>query len=123
MPSPLEREFEADPGSVRDVRHFVEEALDGVARLDDIVLVASELASNVIRHARTEFSVRLTSDDALVRMEVSNGSSIAPAVEDLADRKWGLRIVETATDRWGIQSKPTGKTVWAEFLVQSPAPE
>lgn len=119
----LEREFDAEPNSVREVRHFLEGAAEGVARLDDIVIVASELASNVVRHARTEFSVRLTTDADLIRLEVSDGSSIVPAVEDLADRKFGLRIVEAAAHQWGIESKPTGKTVWVEFLSQPPAPE
>lgn len=34
---------------------FVEEALDGAVRLEDNIVVASELVSNVIRHVRTEF--------------------------------------------------------------------
>ncbi|HEX2152412.1 MAG TPA: hypothetical protein VHL52_00340 [Acidimicrobiia bacterium] len=62
-----------------------------MAALDDIVTVASELASNAVRHAMTEFSVRLTSGPDLIRLDVSNGSSIIPAVEDLADRKFGRR--------------------------------
>lgn len=121
---PLERDFDAEPLSVREVRHFLEASLgSGAPRLDDILIVATELASNVVRHAMTEFSVRLTADADLIRLEVSDGSSIVPAVEDLADGKFGLRIVEAAARRWGIESKPTGKTVWVEFLPQPQTPE
>lgn len=116
MSPSLDKKFEAEPDSAGDVRRFVEDSLPGSARLDDILLVISELASNVIRHARTEFTVRLSDDDAHLRIEVSDGSSIVPAVQDLADRKWGLRIVEAVSDRWGIESTDTGKTVWVEFM-------
>ncbi|HEX2154451.1 MAG TPA: ATP-binding protein [Acidimicrobiia bacterium] len=119
---PLERDFDAEPEAVRQVRHFLEGAAERVARLDDIVIVATELASNVVRHARTDFSVRLTTGADLIRLEVSDGSSIVPAVEDLADRKFGLRIVEAAAHRWGIESRPTGKTVWVEFLAHPSDP-
>lgn len=110
-------DFDAVPESARAVRLFVGDALRGVPRQDDIVLAASELASNVIRHARTEFSVRVAIEGDLCRMEVSDGSSIIPAVEDLSKRRWGLRLIEAVSDRWGIESTDTGKTVWVEFTT------
>lgn len=111
------KDFESVPQSARAVRRFVEESLPGGTRRDDIILVASELASNVIRHARTDFSVRLAVEEKLVRLEVWNGSSLIPAVEGLTERKWGLRIIEALADRWGIESTGTGKTVWVEFTT------
>jgi anti-sigma regulatory factor (Ser/Thr protein kinase) len=111
---PPQRDFEPTPEAVRAARRFVEEALPGTVDQADIVLIVSELASNVVRHAKTNFTVDLTSDEH-VRIEVSDGSSIIPAVEELAENKFGLRLIEEVTDRWGIESTDTGKTVWVEF--------
>ncbi|MFP3914790.1 MAG: ATP-binding protein [Actinomycetota bacterium] len=111
------RDFEPEPGSAWEVRRFVEEALAGVSRLEDIVLIASELAANVIRHARTEFSVRIRREGEIVRLEVSDGSSVVPAMEELTESTRGLRMVETISERWGIEPSPGGKTVWAEVAA------
>lgn len=113
-------DFEADPRAIRKVRHFVTETLADDPRLDDVVLTASELAANVIMHAETSFTVRLVTEDRFVRLEVSDGSSIIPAVEDLADSQWGLRMIEQLSARWGIDPTETGKTVWAEFTEPDP---
>jgi anti-sigma regulatory factor (Ser/Thr protein kinase) len=82
---------------------------------DDIVLAASELAANVIRHAKTRFTVRLSAVDEVIRLEVSDGSSIIPAIKDLAESYRGLRMIEAVSEQWGIETTETGKTIWAEF--------
>lgn len=115
--APGSEDFDPIPESARAVRRFLQKSLPGEAPVDDIVLVGSELASNVIRHARTEFSVRVTNNAELIRLEVSDGSSIIPAIEDLADHKRGFRMVEAVSHRWGIESTDTGKTVWVEFTT------
>jgi anti-sigma regulatory factor (Ser/Thr protein kinase) len=111
----MQREFEAKPLSARAVRRFVEESIPGAARLDDVVLAASELAANVIRHANTAFTVRLIATENLVRVEVSDGSSIIPAIEDLTESQRGLRLIEAISEDWGFRTTDNGKTVWAEF--------
>lgn len=83
--------------------------------MDDVVLTASELASNVIRHAHTPYTVRLEQREELIRLEISDGSSIVPAVEDLASSQRGLRVVTATSDDWGIEATDNGKTIWAEF--------
>ena len=84
---------------------------------DDVVLAASEFAANVIRHAHTPFTVRLNTDEERVRLEVSDGSSIIPAVEDLSESNRGLRMIEAISSRWGVEATESGKTVWAEFSM------
>jgi hypothetical protein len=96
---------------------FVGEALQGLANLDDVVLVASELAANVITHARTEFTVAIEEMGSTVRLEVSDGSSIMPAVGDLADSYTGLRVVQQLSTAWGVEGRGDGKTVWVEFTT------
>lgn len=113
---PVPEDFEPEPQSAQAVRRFVEGALPGISPLDDdIVLAASEFAANVIRHARTRFTVSLITDDDRVRLEVSDGSSIIPAVEDLSESFRGLRMIEEISTRWGVEATRDGKTMWAEF--------
>jgi anti-sigma regulatory factor (Ser/Thr protein kinase) len=118
-PMPLQRDFEPEPHSAQAVRRFVEDALPGAPALDDIVLTASEFAANVIRHAQTRFTVRLIPADDRVRVEVSDGSSIVPAVEDLSESHRGLRMIDAVATQWGVESTEEGKTVWAEFASTS----
>lgn len=111
----MQRDFEPDPQSARMVRRFVEETIQPGPPLDDVVLAASELAANVIRHAKTRFTVRLSTDDDVIRLEVSDGSSILPAIEDLAESYRGLRMIESISEGWGVETTASGKTIWAEF--------
>lgn len=113
------RDFSPEPRSAYEVRRFIERVL-GDRRIEgdvvgDVVLVGSELSANVIRHARTEFTVVLRQEGDRIRLEVSDGSSIIPAVEDLTESYRGLRMVESVSEAWGVEATDTGKTVWAEF--------
>jgi hypothetical protein len=108
------RDFEPRPAAVGAVRTFVREALAGSPLQDDVVLVASELAANVVRHAQTAFTVSLAVEDS-VRLEVSDGSSIIPALEELSESYRGLRLVEAAAAQWGIELTANGKKVWVDF--------
>lgn len=110
-----QKNFEANPESVHAVRRFVAGALPGGFRSDDIVLTASELATNVVRCARTHFSVLVLCDNDRALLEVSDGSSTISAIEGLVDHRWGLRAIEAVSDRWGIESTATSKTLWVEF--------
>jgi len=111
--------FSPQPASVRLVRSFVREAIaartDDPEVLDAAVLLASELATNVVDHARTPFTVEVTVEEAAARFEVSDGSSVAPAVRDLLDgdeRGRGLRILDALATEWGVSSSDSGKAVW-----------
>jgi anti-sigma regulatory factor (Ser/Thr protein kinase) len=118
-PMAVQRDFEPEPHSAQAVRRFVEAALPAAPALDDIVLTASEFAANVIRHAQTRFTVRLISGDGRVRVEVADGSSIIPAVEDLSESHRGLRLIDAVAVQWGVDATENGKTVWAEFVNTS----
>ncbi|HJR91367.1 MAG TPA: ATP-binding protein [Acidimicrobiia bacterium] len=115
----VEQHFEPEVGAIAAARHFVAEAVDGNPRVDDVVIVTSELVSNVVRHAVTPLVVKVVRDH-MIRIEVSDGSSILPAVEELAESYRGLRLIEAASDGWGVELTETGKTVWVEFLPQTP---
>lgn len=114
MPRNDHRSFAPSTKSVPEVRSYVREALAGSPLIDDVVLVASELATNVVRHAQTAFTVSVSVNDG-IRLEVSDGSSIIPAVEELSESYRGLRVVEATSEEWGIEATRTGKKVWVEF--------
>lgn len=114
--------FSAEPTGVTAARHFVRSELRGDVELAEAAeLLVSELASNVVRHAQTDFSVEVVRGSEAVRVVVEDGSAIEIAVRELesgADSGRGLRIVETLSDRWGTKRTASGKQVWFELDIQ-----
>ena len=88
-------------------------------------LAVSELATNVILHARTDFRVGVTNLGAgRVRVSVTDGSAAAPVVQTSKPGSVlgrGLRLVAQTTDAWGVdrlgddEVAGPGKTVWFEL--------
>jgi anti-sigma regulatory factor (Ser/Thr protein kinase) len=114
--------LERDLGSSARVRDFVrarlvEHSLDEL--VDDVRLVASELATNALVHAQTPFSVTIAGDDRSVLLTVRDGSTVVPArrtAQVLATSGRGLAIVEQLSQRWGAETDAAGtKSVWAWF--------
>ena len=119
----------ADAASARRARSFVTRQLveHRLAYLvDEVRLVASELATNAVVHAATEFTVVLEGEVTSVLLTVRDGSSgslprlnIAPAT---AASGRGLHIVDVVSQEWGVgdpEGAPT--SVWARF-GRRPAP-
>ena len=79
----------------------------------------SEIATNAVQHAATEFEVEveIIDDGRVVRVAVTDGAHGFPSPETAGDdaaRGRGLQIVGTLADAWGVdvQRDPAGKTVW-----------
>jgi len=117
-----EAEWPGTPESVGLAREFVarllaENELPGL--VDEAQLVASELATNAVRHARTPFVVSLERIDGHVTISVRDGSSVVPVVEPpghLATRGHGLMMVNALSLKWGVTvTTDGGKSVWARF--------
>lgn len=115
-------DFESDPALVRLARSFVARTLrqwELDAFVNDAQLVASELASNAVLHARTEIRLTLRSDGAAwVRIEVEDHNSRMPsqlACPTDATSGRGLAMVERLATSWGVARDGDGKTVWAEL--------
>jgi hypothetical protein len=85
--------------------------------------VVSELASNVIRHARTSFTVKLDGLPDSVHLTVTDGSSLRLIRSDMhatATAGRGLNIVCSRSHDWGVRHNGTKtKSVWASFALQS----
>ena len=106
-------------------RHFAVGALRrwGIADpADDVALVVTELAANAVRHARSGFTVILSSRSDTVRISVRDASPLPPAgvsgsgsVLPVAPLH-GLGAVNAMATRWGVESLGSvGKTVWVEL--------
>ena len=115
------RRFPATAASVGQARRFLLDRLPAGSAddADALVLMLSELATNAVRHAATEYEVSVcVGDDARhVRVEVSDAAGGYPTPQDQAGdapHGRGLHIVRTLADAWGIemQRDRPGKTVW-----------
>ena len=117
-------EFEPDPPSVSLARRFLRAALAEVAGTagggelaEALVMAANELATNAVLHARTEFTVRVVVDIAVVRVEVADGNSRLPqpclAPADATSGR-GLALIDGSGLDWGIDRHSGGKTVWLQ---------
>ena len=113
-----------EPTSAALVRRRLEDDLstEGIPRerIDEILVVASELVGNAIRHTDAPRSERLDVtwdiDDTGVTVWVGDSSTDDPkprsATADEAGGR-GLAIVRAMSDDWGVQRLDHGKRVWA----------
>ena len=116
--------FPPAPAAVRAAREFVVDLLVGGEVADTAALLVSELATNAVEHARTDFTVRVALGPT-VRVEVADRSPALPVQRHVpvqAERGRGLAIVDSLAIRWGTSSTPEGKVVWFELPAGDPAP-
>ncbi len=123
MPS-ASRSFPPTPESVGRARRFAARTLAswGAQQLeDDVRVVASELATNALLHARTEFTLGLTLRGDRLRLTLTDGSAAQPrmrrfdSTESTTGR--GLRMVAELAQAWGVEKDGVGKAVWCDFRV------
>lgn len=88
--------------------------------VDDVVLAASELLTNAIRHGQGPVVLRVWPGSEVLRVEIIDRG---PAVTLQPRRRgheaeggWGLQIVEAVAARWGVDpvEPGPGKAVWFE---------
>lgn len=120
---PKVRIFEGSDAEIRNVRDFVGQLVGGSPVGGDVVLLASELATNAVLHTASgaggKFYVFVYAGNAAVRVEVHDlGSASQPAVwqaDSPGESGTGLRIVESIADRWGFHGGQQGRVVWFEM--------
>ncbi len=104
-----------------DARRFVRanlEAWDMVPRAEPVALVADELLTNAIEHARTDIELRLYRLPRRLVVEVRDEDAHMPRLTMAApydERHRGLLIVQRLASRWGVRPAAAGKVVWAEL--------
>lgn len=88
----------------------------------DLQLVVTELVTNAYLHGQppVRFCLLHPSDDGVVRVEVTDRGPGLPRVrrpESTTQHGRGLLLVEACSVRWGVDTGPDGKTVWAELAA------
>lgn len=120
--------FDGVPERLADVRERVRQIVGDVDGVDDVVLVASELATNAIRHSASgepggsyELQVVALSDAWHVRIG-DQGPRRSPNPTDKLDADEagrGMAVVAGLARSWAVIGNSAGRTVWAE--IQYPA--
>jgi anti-sigma regulatory factor (Ser/Thr protein kinase) len=122
------RRFHRKPDSVAGARHFVRDLLSEQPRetVEAAELMVSELATNSVRHARSDFELVVQLSRCEIRVEVSDhgeGQPVlrSPTVREQSGR--GLQIVQVLAEDWGVTPSPDGKLVWFTLPLSTPAGE
>lgn len=124
MPLALRSSAVTYPGTaehISGVRSDLRSVLNGCPMADDLILCASELATNAALHSRSRltggtFTVRVViSLGRYARIEVQDdGGPWSPAAGDRA-RHRGLGIVCALASEWGVDHDDGTRIVWARF--------
>ena len=86
--------------------------------LENAAVVASELATNAVRHARSPFRVSISRVDGIITLMVhdgSDGSAVPRRLNSEAEGGRGLALVAALCRSWGSEVVPDGKIVWAQL--------
>jgi len=111
--------FPADPVQVRHARAALAALLDGCALADDAILVASELATNSVRHSSSRdggaFTLRAEVRPDYVRIEVQDAGGPWGGGPRDDGRPHGFDVVEALAGpgNWGVGGDARGRVAWA----------
>lgn len=118
------RRFAPIPSSCTRARRFVVESLSpsrDEALVSAAALVVTELATNAVLHASSEFTVTIDKGRRSVRITVADDLAVPTpqrwrvAVPADAGSGRGLALVSALSDSWGVETTDHGKEVWAEL--------
>jgi anti-sigma regulatory factor (Ser/Thr protein kinase) len=119
------RRFDCRPESVTGARHFVRDVLSDQPRevAEAAELMASELATNSVRHARSDFELAILISRDEIRVEVSDhgqGEPVPRSPTPWEESGRGLQIVQELAEMWGFSPSPNGKLVWFTLPLRAP---
>jgi serine/threonine-protein kinase RsbW len=120
------RTFIAEARSVGAARRYVRGVLRAhpLAHIDAVELMVSELATNSVKHADSDFKVSINDSGGEIRVEVRDTGRGQPVLRFPAPTEpsgRGLRIVEALSTAWGTVDSPHGKTVWFKLPSKAKA--
>ncbi len=122
------RRFHCRPESVAGARRFVRDVLSDQPREtgEAAELMVSELATNSVRHARSDFELTILISRREILVEVSDHGQGQPFPRSPTPREQsgrGLQIVLELSDAWGISPSSNGKLVWFTLPLRTRAGE
>jgi anti-sigma regulatory factor (Ser/Thr protein kinase) len=118
--------FPGVPGSVREVRRFLRDALGANhPELYRTEVCASELVTNCILHTDSGrgghvlVALDMRVDRLRVHVVDEGGASTEPEVRraGFAENGHGLHIVEELSDGWRTQLEDEGRTTWFDIML------
>lgn len=121
----IETQLAPDPISARAARQLIEAALQRWGDDDSTevaTLLTTELVTNAIVHARTDFALRVTTHQDRLRIEVSDSSHDPPRlipIHEAQEHGRGLHLVDALSASWGVDWRADGKAVWFELAEDS----
>jgi serine/threonine-protein kinase RsbW len=121
--------FRGEERQLGAMRRWLASLLPPVPARDDVILVATELASNAICHTVSgqggRFTVEVTWWQSVVRVGVTDrGGPTHPQVVDdpAGERGRGLLLVTGLSLRTGARGGQQGRLVWADVRWDGPPP-
>jgi anti-sigma regulatory factor (Ser/Thr protein kinase) len=125
MVAEIDLRLAPEPEVVTTARHALDQLTDLLPpeKLEDVRLVVSELVTNSILHAGLsaddQILLTVTVADGAVRGSVCDpgpgfGMPSEPSPRSDLRGGWGLPIVETISDRWGVEGN-SHACVWFEI--------
>ena len=128
--SPLTAEVDLPlgPQAAALARRTVADVLRGWTITDedfvyDILLLASELVGNAVRHGGRRVGLSLKHDQGRLTLAVHDGSCVLPSPRMPEDQESGrgLTIIDAIADDWGVLDRSDGKTVWVTLTAPGPS--
>jgi anti-sigma regulatory factor (Ser/Thr protein kinase) len=122
------RHFHCQPESLAGARHFVRDLLSDQPReiVEAAELMTSELATNSVRHAHSDFELAIHLSHDEIRVEVSDhgqGQPVPRTPTPLDQSGRGLQIVQALAEDWGVIPSSNGKIVWFMLRLCTQADE
>jgi anti-sigma regulatory factor (Ser/Thr protein kinase) len=111
------RSFPCRRESVPEARRFAREVLVGesVQTRESVELMVSELATNCVRHAQSEFRLTIELGATEIRVEARDRGGGRPALRSPTPYEptgRGLQVVQALSAAWGVEPRGAGKSVW-----------
>ncbi|MFI9846732.1 ATP-binding protein [Nonomuraea sp. NPDC051941] len=129
-PTASSRAFDGLPAAIAQARAWVRELLPaGCDRVDDVVLVVSELTTNAVMHSASgapggRFALQVEVDAAAHSVGVTCvdlGPALVAAKRGEGEGGHGLALVRELADTYEVRAEPTSRTVccWLDWAEQS----
>jgi anti-sigma regulatory factor (Ser/Thr protein kinase) len=115
------------PGQIMHARRFVRAAIEAHPRMDDAVLLVSELVTKVIQHTATShdgtFEIVICALPGSIRIAVIDaGSPFIPApvpASSLRTAGRGVALIQALAQQWGYHGNQHSGAVW--FQLDDPS--
>ena len=117
----------AQAESVSKARRFVRQRLlelGAPAAIDDAETLVSELATNAVLHARTDYTIAVSRTNGTIRVRVHDLSAVLPRQRHYGPDSTtgrGIRLVTALAVDWGVDPEHPGKAIWFDLAADGSA--